>query len=169
VSALASAPLELAAPERRPPGARRERRRLGLLTPPAEPLAGNRLPVHILDAWDSALDAYGRAFDAVERMKVYADAELLWRRKRLRDERRWLACLKEMRTYDRLPRLCAHPQRPVPRIGSPPMRTVSVRARIETAKKEECHDCDAHDGPRSGPARGVSKSRFAFMLRAGRG
>ncbi|HEY8776532.1 MAG TPA: hypothetical protein VIM33_08665 [Gaiellaceae bacterium] len=120
MSAPASAPLELAAPERPPPnGACRERRHLRLLSPTREPIAG-RLPVHILDLWAGALNANGSALDAVEDMKVYADEELHRRRQRLSVERRWLARLREVGTYDPLPRLCAHPQKPVPQIGGPP-------------------------------------------------
>ncbi len=106
MSALAVAPLEPAAPGRRSGGTTWERRRsrFRLLTPTTS-LSGNGLPAGLLDAWDSALDASASALDAVEGMNVYGDAELrrcLWR---LRDERRWLAQLREMKTHGRLPPL----------------------------------------------------------------
>jgi hypothetical protein len=113
MSALASAPLEFAAPERRPDGTPRERRRLWLISRTPEALVGDRLPTQVLDVWDSALDANERALDAVASMKVYADAELLWRRQCLRNERDWLARLKAMGTYAALPILCVRPQKPV--------------------------------------------------------
>jgi hypothetical protein len=99
MSALASASLEFAAPERRPDGTPRERRRLWLISRTPEALVGDRLPSYVLDVWDDALDANESALDAVATMKVYADAELLWRRQRLRDERDWLARLRAMGMY----------------------------------------------------------------------
>jgi hypothetical protein len=113
MSALASAPLEFAAPERRPNGTPRERRRLWLISQTPEALVGDRLPAQVLDLWDDALNANESALDAVATMKVYADAELLWRRQRLRDERDWLARLRAMGPYAALPILCARPQKPV--------------------------------------------------------
>jgi hypothetical protein len=113
MSALASAPLEFAAPERRPDGTLRERRRLWLISQTPETLVGGRLPAQVLDLWDDALNANESALDAVATMKVYADAELLWRRQRLRDERDWLARLRAMGPYAALPILCARPQKPV--------------------------------------------------------
>jgi hypothetical protein len=109
MSALASAPAEFAAPERMC----RERRRLLLISQTVESFVGDRLPVHLLDLWGRALDANGTALDAVAPMKVYADAELLWRRQRLRDERDWLARLRAMGAYAALPTLYACPQKPV--------------------------------------------------------
>jgi hypothetical protein len=113
MSALASAPAEFAAPERRPGRMSRERRRFWLISQTVESFVGSPLPVHLLDLWGSALDANGRALDAVAPMKVYADAELLWRRQRLRDERDWLAHLRAMGAYAALPIFYACPQKPV--------------------------------------------------------
>jgi hypothetical protein len=121
VSALAVAPLEPAAPGRRSDGTTWERRRsrFRLLTPTTS-LSGNGLPTELLNAWDRALAASVGALDAVEDMNVYGDAELRRCLRRLRDERRWLARLREMKTYGRLPPLCAHPQKSVRGIGSVP-------------------------------------------------
>jgi hypothetical protein len=102
MSALAPAPRVLVAPERGPDGTRRERLLL-LLAPAPEPLSGNGLPVHALEAWGSALDACASAFDAVDGMKVYAGSELRRLRQRLRDERRWLRDLRAMGPYAELP------------------------------------------------------------------
>ena len=127
MSALAFAPLESPAPERRTDGMRRERRRLRLLSQAAEPPVGNRVPAHLLEFWDGALDANGRALDAVTATKTYENGELQWLRQRLRDERNWLACLKAMGVYDVLPTLCARPQKPVTRVRHRP----DVRSRPE--------------------------------------
>jgi hypothetical protein len=102
MSALASAPLECAAPERRPNGTRRERP-LRLLPPAPEPLSGNGLPIRVLETWGDALDACASAVDAVEGMKVYSDAELRRHQRRLREERRWLGDLRAMGRYAALP------------------------------------------------------------------
>jgi hypothetical protein len=120
MSALAPAPLESPAPERRTDGTRRERHRRWLLGQTAEPPVGNRLPVHLLAVWDGALDANGSALDAVAATKAYADGELRWLRRRLRDERNWLARLKAMGACDALPTLCARPQKPVTRVRRRP-------------------------------------------------
>ena len=120
MSALASAPVEFAAPERRPEGTPRERRRLWLISQTPEAPLGGRLPVHVLGVWDGALDANESALDAVASMKVYADAELVWRRQCLRDERDWLARLRAKGTYAALPILCVRPQKPVLRVRRGP-------------------------------------------------
>jgi hypothetical protein len=105
MSALAFAPLESLAPERRTAGTRRERRRLSLLGQSAEPLVGNRLTAHLLAVWDGALDANVGALDAVAATRTFADGELRRLRRRLRDERNWLERLKAMGAYDVLPTL----------------------------------------------------------------
>ena len=120
MSALASAPVEFAAPERRPDGTPRERRRLWLISRTPEALVGDRLLSHVLEVWDDAVEANESALDAVASMKVYADAELLWRRQCLRDERDWLARLRAMGIYDVLPTLCVRPQKPVTRVRRGP-------------------------------------------------
>ena len=120
MSAPAFAPLESSAPERRTAGMRREQRRLRLLSQAAERPVGNRVPARLLEFWDGALDANGRALDAVTATKTYADEELRWLRQRLRDERNWLACLKAMGRYDALPTLYACPQKPESRVRHRP-------------------------------------------------
>ena len=54
----------------------RRERPLRLLAPAPEPLSGNGLPVHALEAWGRALDACVSAFDTVEGMKVYPGSKL---------------------------------------------------------------------------------------------
>ncbi len=124
MSALAVAPLEPAAPERRSGGTTWERRRPRFrLLAPTPWLSGNRLPTGLLSAWDSALAATATAFDAVEGMDVYGDAELRRCLRRLRDERRWLAELREMKTYGRLPRLTHIRKSPYGESAAPPDAT----------------------------------------------
>jgi hypothetical protein len=123
MSALPFAPLESSAPERRTDGMRVERRRLRLLSQETGPPVGNRLPAHLLKVWDGALDANGKALDVAEATKAYADEELRWLRRRLQDERNWLACLKAMGAYDPVPTLCAPSQKFVTRVRHRPDRT----------------------------------------------
>ena len=106
MSALANIPRKLAAPEQGLERPRRERRVLRLVAPVPR---GDQVPPRVLDAWSRALDATGRALDAAEGMRIYDTNELASRRRRLSEERRWFERLQQVGTYDRLPRLHAHP------------------------------------------------------------
>jgi hypothetical protein len=88
MSALATEPLELAAPGEGSTRARRDR--LQLVSPPRGRLTGGSLPGFLLDGWNRALAATERALDAATSMKVYAPDELRLCRHRLGEERRWL-------------------------------------------------------------------------------
>jgi hypothetical protein len=101
VSALASGPVEQAAPAQGPTGSPRER--LRLVSPPLPQLTGSSLPQRLLDTWDSALAATERALEAARPIKVYNADEFLCRRHWLREERRWLLRLVEIGVYDSLP------------------------------------------------------------------
>lgn len=88
MSALASEPLELAAPVQGPTLARRERLRL---IPQLRPrLTGISRLQELLDTWSSALACADRALETAASMKVYSPDALRACRHRLRDERRWL-------------------------------------------------------------------------------
>jgi hypothetical protein len=97
VSALASEPLELAAPVQGPTRARRERLRL---VPPLRPqLAGISRLQELLDTWSSTLACADHALETAASMKVYSPDALRACRHRLRDERRWLMREVEMQAF----------------------------------------------------------------------
>ena len=97
MSALASEPLELAAPVEGPTRARREW--LRLVSPPRPRLTGSAVPQELLDTWDSALTCADCALLAAASMKVYTQDELRESRHRLREERRWLMHQVELRAF----------------------------------------------------------------------
>src|SRR5205809_1200993 len=105
MSALAVAPLRSASTDSGTSGMDRERRRLRLVqsTPRIRPRSDPR--THLLETWDRALEATGRALDAAERTKVYASSELAQRRRHLSEERSWVLRLRDLGPYDALPRL----------------------------------------------------------------
>jgi hypothetical protein len=53
-----------------------------------------------METWNRVLDATEQALSAAEATNVLAGPELLWRRQRLTEERRWLVRLKELGPYD---------------------------------------------------------------------
>lgn len=105
MSALAVAPLPSASADSGSFGMDRERRRLRLVFSTPRTLPGSDQRTHLLETWDRALEATGRALDAAERTKVYSSSELAQRRWRLSAERRWLLRLRDLGPYDALPRL----------------------------------------------------------------
>ena len=132
MSALAPAPRMLTAPVRRPHGTRREWP-LSLLPPAPEPTSRNGLPIRVLETWGSALDACASAFDAVEGMKVYADAELRRHRQRLHEERRWLGDLRAVGRYAALPTLAHVRKSPNPGSVFAPMFLVGPEVTVQIA------------------------------------
>jgi hypothetical protein len=88
VLALASEPLEVAAPVEGPTRARRERLRLVSGLRPR--LVGRSLPEEVLEIWDRALIAADAALFAAAAMKVFTPDELRGARHRLTEEHRWL-------------------------------------------------------------------------------
>jgi hypothetical protein len=97
VSALASEPLELAAPVQRPTRARGER--LRLVSRPAPRFIGSSLPQELLNTWGSALTWAESALVAAAWMNVYTPDELQESRNRLREERRWLKQHMEIQAF----------------------------------------------------------------------
>jgi hypothetical protein len=86
--ALASEPLELAAPVEGPTWVRRQP--LRLVSPLRPRLIGRSLPEELLEIWDRALTAADTALFMAVAMKVFAPDELRGARRRLTEEHRWL-------------------------------------------------------------------------------
>lgn len=86
--ALASEPLELAAPVEGPTRVLREPLRLASRGRPR--LIGRSLPEELLEIWDRALIAADTALFMAAAMKVFAPDELSGARQRLSEEHRWL-------------------------------------------------------------------------------
>jgi hypothetical protein len=104
MSAIAVAP-NRSAPGPRVHGTNRERGVLRLVRSTRSPLRPNSSLAHLIETWDRVFDATEQALNAAEGTKVLPGPELLWRRQRLGEERRWLVRLKELGPYDPLPRL----------------------------------------------------------------
>jgi hypothetical protein len=104
MSAIALAP-DQSAPGPRADGTNPERGVLRLVRSTRSPLRPNSSLAHLIETWDRVFDATEQALNAAEGTKVLPGPELLWRRQRLGEERRWLVRLKELGPYDPLPRL----------------------------------------------------------------
>jgi hypothetical protein len=101
--ALATAPLESALPVCRPNEAKPDRRDLRLLPSSRAATSENPPSAWILESWERALAASECALDAVVGENICPKSELVARLRRLGNERRWLARLKEIGPYDPIP------------------------------------------------------------------
>jgi hypothetical protein len=95
----------------------------------------------LISAWMRALDAAWRATHAALEDGDLTGQEVQRLEQRLRAERDWTR--REFGTISGFP---------YPKWAHGPMRSDTAKATLATATKEECHDCHAHHGPRSGPA-----------------
>ena len=104
----------------------------------------------LISAWMRALDAAWRATHAALEDGDLTAQEAQRLEQRLRAER--IGTRREVGTISGFP---------YPEWALAPMRSDIANATIATATKEECHDCHAHDGPRSGPPPEASVERAA--------
>jgi Protein of unknown function (DUF5661) len=126
MSALAPKPLWAAAHNARPSQKQRERRHLRVLSPATERYAYEQ----VLESWERALAASERALDSAVAVGTYAGPDLSTRRRLRAEERRWFARLKQIGSYDPLPRLTLDPQNPHGESAPAPMRLTKRDATI---------------------------------------